>query len=432
MRRSALTLILLAAAIGFTAPALATPTDEWTAEEMQAVYDINLARRQPVLWGIENGVDLRGVPARPPLAPNTALAASSAFRAEDLAATGGDYKHQMSPPDGRWPNQVARDFGYLLPDWWIDPPGQPDSNNFIESYAGGNPVFPLADLLGADPWHTDHLLGVSEVFFFLHHEIGVGQSSDTYWWVVHTGYEEGADPFLTGVAFNDANHNGVMDLGEGLAGVRVTADGHSTTTNAGGGWAIQMPSGTYMVTASGGAFSGVSSAKVEVNGYNIGVDFISGNPTPVVVAYHTCAGRAPTILGTNGNDVIHGTSGRDVIYAGEGNDTIYVGTGRDVVCGDDGDDRIVGGKGADRIYGGRGDDTIIGQTGSDRIYGGNGDDNLIGNRRNDFLYGGRGNDLLSGRPGSDLLDGGDGIDTGDGGSGTDTCANLTYQAGCEN
>jgi Ca2+-binding RTX toxin-like protein len=437
MKKVTLALLLLVVAASsvptLIAPARAAPPDQWTPEEMQAVYEINLARRSPVLWGIEHGVDLSGVPARPPLAPNDALAASAGFSAADLAAFGGavdpDYPHVRS--DGRWPNQVARDFGYPLPDWWIDPPGQPDSNNYIESYAGGNAVFPLVDLVAGDPWHKDHLLGISDVFFSLHREIGIGQSNDTYWWVVHTGYEENSDPFITGVAFSDANGNGVMDLGEGLPGVTVAAAGRSTTTNAGGGWALQVPSGTYIVTASGSNFTGTSSAKVAVGNYNVGVDFVSGRSAARVIAFATCAGYAPTILGTNGNDLIYGTRGRDIIYAGDGNDTIYAGNGRDIVCGGTGRDKINGGSGPDRIYGNAGNDVLIGRPGSDHIYGGNGDDTLIGNRRNDHLYGGRGNDLLSGRPGSDTLNGGSGIDTGDGGSGSDTCSNLTYQASCE-
>ncbi len=423
--------MLLVAAVVFTAPALATPADAWTAEEMQAVYDLNLARRNPVLWGIEHGVDLSGIPARPPLAPNNLLAASAAFRAEDLAATGGDYGHRMSPPDSRWPNQVARDFGYPLPSWWSG------DANYIEGYLGGAEVFPLANILSysryvdPDQVHLEHLLGSES--FALHREIGFGfhQDGDELWWVWHTGYIEGGDPFITGAAFNDGNQNGVMDLGEGIPGVTVIADGRTATTNAGGGWAIQIPRGSYTVTASGGGFAGTSSAKVEVNSYNVGVDFISGDPAAIVVSYALCGGYMPTMLGTSGPDTIYGTSGRDIIYTGSGNDIVHAGSGNDVVCGDAGNDNLDGGTGRDYLYGDRGDDTLTGRSGSDRLYGGNGDDTLVGHRCNDRLYGGRGNDILSGRPGSDTLNGGSGTDTGDGGSGTDRCSNLDYQAGCE-
>ena len=65
----------------------------------------------------------------------------------------------------------------------------------------------------------------------------------------------------------------------------------ATTTNAAGGWSIQVPSnGTYHVTVSGSNFSGSASVDATVSGANVEVDFLSGqaggmvNFTPVVTA----------------------------------------------------------------------------------------------------------------------------------------------------
>lgn len=89
----------------------------------------------------------------------------------------------------------------------------------------------------------------------------------------------------------------------------------------------------------------------------------------------TCAGRAPTMFGTLGNDVITGTSGNDVIAALDGEDVVTSDGGNDVVCGGFGADVLKGGSGRDKLYGesagdvlkgGRGTDTCVGGTGLDR------------------------------------------------------------------
>ncbi|MEE9415776.1 MAG: CAP domain-containing protein [Acidimicrobiales bacterium] len=117
--------------------------------------------------------------------------------------------------------------------------------------------------------------------------------------------------------------------------------------------------------------------------------FVSG---PAVAGSLTCMGRAVTISGTGGNDVLRGTSGDDVIRAGRGNDIIYGLGGNDVICAGPGADRVYGGKGRDRIKGGSGNDIIRGGAGRDRLFGGSGQDILSGNAGIDRLSGGTGVD----------------------------------------
>ncbi len=93
----------------------------------------------------------------------------------------------------------------------------------------------------------------------------------------------------------------------------------------------------------------------------------------------TCHGRAATIVGTPGDDVLRGTSGPDVIVARAGDDIVKGLGGDDVICGGDGADRIQGGAGDDRVYGQR--DAIRSDRGGtyrapDLIDGGAGDDLL--------------------------------------------------------
>ena len=94
-----------------------------------------------------------------------------------------------------------------------------------------------------------------------------------------------------------------------------------------------------------------------------------------------CQGRRPTIVGTNGRNMLAGTRRSDVIMALGGDDIVVGGRGDDVVCGGEGNDLLFGGQGNDRLLGGFGDD---------RLYGGNGNDQLIGGPGNDDLRQGRG------------------------------------------
>lgn len=108
-----------------------------------------------------------------------------------------------------------------------------------------------------------------------------------------------------------------------------------------------------------------------------------------------CNGLVPTIVGTEGDDVIKGTNGDDVILGLGGNDIIKGRNGHDVICGGDGADQLEGG-------------------------------NAI-----DFIDGGPGNDTIKGNNGSDTLNGKSGIDSLNGGNGTDTCISGETNTKCE-
>lgn len=115
-----------------------------------------------------------------------------------------------------------------------------------------------------------------------------------------------------------------------------------------------------------------------VVGWSVGVlavTALAGAPG-AQAATRTCAGRAATIVGTSGDDVLKGTSGADVIVAGDGDDTVDAGAGADIICGGPGDDTIRASKGPDRVRGQEGDDSIDPGEGDDVVDGGAGTDTL--------------------------------------------------------
>jgi hypothetical protein len=108
-----------------------------------------------------------------------------------------------------------------------------------------------------------------------------------------------------------------------------------------------------------------------------------------------CRGRAPTIIGTPGDDTIEGTVGPDIIVALGGDDTINGGRADDLICGGPGNDTIAGGPGNDTLRGEAGNDTLQGERGIDVLFGAAGADRLAGGpTTGDSCNGGPGVDSL--------------------------------------
>lgn len=82
----------------------------------------------------------------------------------------------------------------------------------------------------------------------------------------------------------------------------------------------------------------------------------------------TCHGKACTIIGTAGNDILYGTNDDDVICGKGGNDIIKAKGGNDTLCGDAGDDKL---------YGHWSNDYLDGGSGNDLLNGGGGDDTCV-------------------------------------------------------
>jgi hypothetical protein len=97
-------------------------------------------------------------------------------------------------------------------------------------------------------------------------------------------------------------------------------------------------------------------------------------PPGVTGSSGACKGKTPTIVGTEGKDVLKGTSRKDVIVGLAGNDKLSGLAGNDLICG---------GPGKDKLNGGKGKDTLLGQKGKDALKGGGGKDLCKGGKGND-------------------------------------------------
>ena len=205
------------------------------------------------------------------------------------------------------------------------------------------------------------------------------------------------------------------DAGPRGDGDTIGAQGHDDPSRAA---AVGFRQGQSRVVFFGFNFESIPSAKMRRNMMARVMQWI--NPT--------CAGRASTIDGNHGPNVINGTPGDDVIVGLGGNDQIFGWDGDDIICGSPQDDVIDGGNGSDWIASFDGDDILLGGPGDDALRSGPGNDLLQGNSGNDLLaagpgrdkaWGGSGNDRIMGQKGKDTLLGQAGDDLILGGRGRD-------------
>ncbi len=288
------------------------------AAEQYFIYALNRARHDPVAYQQEQSlsVDLGYVHPQPPLATNSQLIDSSGFKSSEMASL--NYFSHTSVT-GETPNELARRFGYDLPStvlvngttYLIGSQG-----NQIESLAAGYTTVDqaLAGLIVDEgvspPGHRNHLLGI-EPFNAVAREIGVGYSygSSAYYkhyWAIHATQSTDSGPYLTGVVFSDGNANSRYNESEGVGGVTVTAAGpagtFTTVSLTAGGWSMKVPSGDYVVTASGGSWSGTSRVAIAVGARNREIDFVDGQDTGWI-DFSRYTNASPLLAGTGGQNV---------------------------------------------------------------------------------------------------------------------------------
>lgn len=180
--------------------------------------------------------------------------------------------------------------------------------------------------------------------------------------------KSGSNVFVTGVVYDDRDHDDFYSIGEGQGGqaVQLMQNGAvlaSATSAAAGGYSLATTvTGKVDVDFSG---QGVA---VTLKGANLKVDLVDGN-TILSNASATLTGAAEnlTLIGiedVNGkgnalDNVLTGNAGVNRLTGGGGGDDLQGGAGNDRLSGSAGDDRLEGGGGNDRMKGGNGIDTFV-------------------------------------------------------------------------
>jgi uncharacterized protein YkwD len=251
-----------------------------TAEDQLFLERLNDARANPTAYGASIGVNLSGVAASQPLAWDARLVAAAQGHSQDMNDQA--YFGHTSPEGSTLALRLAA-VGYPY-------------TSYSESIAAGfaTPQAALqaliADVGVPSLGHRLQLLSIGAAYQGLS-QVGIGivqGGSGPYqnYFTIDTASTANTNPFLTGCIYNDANHNGVYDIGEALAGVTVAVQGGPTITDfASGGYSIQLAPGTYTVTYSGGGLPHAITETVTLGSQNVRLNITpatasAGTPPP--------------------------------------------------------------------------------------------------------------------------------------------------------
>ncbi len=259
--------------------------------EQLYLEELDDARFDPGAYGVALGLDLSGVAPAQPLAMNPLLVQAARLHSQDMIAR-NYFNHDT--PEGIGPDQRIEATGFQQKGWAesietntnITPIGVP----FPANYAALDTTYSLADLI-VDQGVPDlgHRVMLLDIGGHLHdlRQVGIGVASqdttdssgafterttDTTIDLATTSQK--ANPFLTGVVFQDAAGTGEYEPGEGLGGVTIrVARAGSTTTFTSGGYSISLKPGTYTVTASGGGLAASITRTIVVGKNNVRLNF---------------------------------------------------------------------------------------------------------------------------------------------------------------
>ncbi|MDA0657739.1 MAG: FG-GAP-like repeat-containing protein [Planctomycetota bacterium] len=261
------------------------PTVTMTAHEQMLLELVNRARANPLVeasrYGLGDlnqgisGAQITSVPKQP-LAPHQALVNAAVGHSQNMLDL--DY-FSHTDLQGRSPSDRAAAAGY--------------SAGAGENIAWGGSTGSIDQGQHVLDRHRDLFLSAGHrrnILFDTYRELGTGVRFGVF---VHQGVgynasmvtenfgNRGGNFFITGVAYRDNLVNDdFYSLGEGSNGVTITAtpvtggDFYTVVTGASGGYGLQVPAGTYTVTATGGSVNGVlTMSQIVVGSANVKVDF---------------------------------------------------------------------------------------------------------------------------------------------------------------
>lgn len=261
-----------------------------TAREIMMVELINRARADPLAEAARYGIDLNegldpgtiSPEPKQPLAPHQLLTDAARLHALDMLDR-NFFAHDNL--DGHDPSDRAMAAGY--------PAGAGEniawhgqSGPRMTSEERSQQVFQQHEGLFLSEGHRKNTLrpefrevGVGIEFGSFTHNDGVDYDSIM---VAQSFGNRGGHVFITGVVFNDRRiADNFYTFGEGVTNVTITAERNgdpdfepqSVTTQPAGSYSLQVPNGTYKLTATGGGVGEIVVSNIVVEGSNVKLDF---------------------------------------------------------------------------------------------------------------------------------------------------------------
>jgi uncharacterized protein YkwD len=292
-----------------------------SADEQYVLEVINRARANPTAEGVRLGIDITEglspsvaayVGPRPPLALNSILLGTARAHSQDMWANNYFAHNDLS---GNSPFTRMTNAGYA---WQVA----------SENIAAATSETPeqLEDLLMIDAGvsgrgHRVDLLDIHAPPYT--REVGNGffagspadASGFADFLTQDFGATAGSAPFVVGVVYNDLNHNGFYDVGEGIGGITVTIDqgAYSGITGAAGGYAFPATvSGTRTVTFTGSGLGGTVVKTVTIGTDNVKVDALTSEATATTTGTTTATTGTSTATTGTATGTSTGTTGSTV------------------------------------------------------------------------------------------------------------------------
>ena len=308
-----------------------------TALEQMILELINRARLNPAAEAARDGIDLNeGLAAgtistvsKQPLALNETLLTLARAHDQDMLAH--DYfSHTDSSGHSPFDRMTAAGYVYHHA-------GENIAWNGTTGAVTDDMSIGLEQLLFVDSGVVGrgHRLNIMDDQF---QEVGAGIEDGSFMGYNATLLTEdfgttGTGQFLTGVSYNDTDHNNFYSIGEGRNGVLVAVSGGGSTSTAGAdGYSLAIGSGKQTVTFSGGGLAAPVSVAVTVtSGTNVKVDMVDQGTVTTSASLTDLAGATRilglgtiglTLTGDSNSEAFSGTTGDDTIIGGGGVDSV--------------------------------------------------------------------------------------------------------------
>lgn len=277
-----------------------------SANEQLLVELVNLARQNPAAevssragvslnQGITDPSKTISNTAKQPLAPHQALTNAAILHSVDMLNY--DYFAHTNL-NGQSPSDRARAAGY----------GAGAGENIAWSGTTGTlarvqMVYDRHAALLKSPGHRQNILNENyrEIGNGIRYGVFTDGASYNAIMVTENFGNRGGNSFITGVAYSDSIvDDNFYTVGEGAGGILISAFNNqsgqtfSVNTGSSGGYSLQVPNGTYTVTAIGGSMTGQQVfSDVVVSSRNVKVDVVTTDP-PTAASSDTHQDPLPT------------------------------------------------------------------------------------------------------------------------------------------
>ena len=352
-----------------------------TAQEQYFLELVNRARLDPLGEAARYGIDLnQGLAAgtitatqKQPLAFNFLLNDSADAHSNWMLAA-DVFSH--TGVSGSSPMQRMQAAGYSFTgSWW---------NGENIAYTGTTGSITVDGSVGSlhrnlflSAGHRENILNGAFKEAGIGAQLGVFTSGGVNWNAVMATENfatSGSNKFVSGVVYNDTDHDGFYSIGEGQGGITATLSAGATVLSQGQNWsaggyiAATVSVGAVKLAFSGAGLASDIGVQFTMGTGNTKIDLVDSSTIRASASVYMLSGVANLeLIGINAADA-YANALANSVSGNAGNNALFGLAGADVLSGNDGNDWLSGGLGADTINGGNGNDYAAYNAAASAIY----------------------------------------------------------------